>query len=81
VDEKSDDSFRDRFADESARQKITFGVSTHVENGNKEAARTFECGSKHVNVPWDEEEMIVVYPDEISWTVDVGNPPCKCCVG
>jgi hypothetical protein len=36
---------------------------------------------KYVTVPWDEEEMVVVYPDEIAWTVHVGNAPCKCCVG
>ena len=36
---------------------------------------------EHVNVPWDEKKMVVVYPDKIAWTVYIGNAPCKCGVG
>jgi hypothetical protein len=45
MDEKSDVSFRDRFADESGRYKTKFGVSMHFEDGNKEAARKLRCGN------------------------------------
>ena len=39
MDEKSDDSFRDRFADKSGRYKTKFRVSMRFESGNKEVAR------------------------------------------